>query len=161
MARKLFLGSCLALLLCVRAFSSCTSPQNPIESENCLTGNPSSQWSVSGAGDSTIQGFATDFSVNAGSTIFFKISTPATSYRLDIYRIGYYQGDGARLITTVQPSARLPQTQPTCLTDSTTRLMDCGNWAISASWAIPSTAISGVYFALLVRTDSNGASQIM
>ena len=31
-------------------------------------------------------------------------------YRLDIYRLGYYGGLGARLVTTVQPSATLPQT---------------------------------------------------
>ena len=39
---------------------------------------------------------------------------------------------------TVQPSASLPQTQPACLTDPTTELVDCGNWAVSASWAVPS-----------------------
>ena len=47
------------------ATGSCASPANPIEAENCLAGNPASQWDISGAGDSTIQGFATDISVNA------------------------------------------------------------------------------------------------
>ena len=32
---------------------------NPITAENCLTGNPASEWDISGAGDATIQGFAT------------------------------------------------------------------------------------------------------
>ena len=36
----------------------------------------------------------------------------STDYRLDIYRMGYYNGDGARQIDTVQPSAALPQSQP-------------------------------------------------
>src|SRR6266542_3151732 len=39
-------------------------------------------------------------------------------------------------------------------------LVDCGNWAVSASWAVPSTAVSGIYFAKLVRTDTGGASHI-
>ena len=80
-------------------------------------GTPQSVWD-SGSGDASIQGFATDTSVNVGGTISFKVQTPATRYHLDIYRIGYYQGNGARLIATVQPSAKLPQTQPSCLNDS-------------------------------------------
>jgi hypothetical protein len=128
--------------------------------ENCLPGNPSSEWDISGAGDTTIQGFATDISVNRGSAISFKVDTNATSYRLDIYRMGYYGGMGARKITTLTPSVTLPQDQPACLTDATTGLIDCGNWAVSASWSVPANATSGIYFARLVRADTGGASHI-
>jgi hypothetical protein len=141
--------------------ASCGSPGNAIEAENCLTGTPQSTWDISGAGDATIQGFADQISVNQGGTINFKVSTNASSYHLDIYRMGYYQGNGARLVTTVTPSATLPQTQPACLTDATTGLYDCGNWAVSASWAVPSTAVSGIYFARVVRDDTQGASHIV
>ena len=106
-----------------------------------------------GSGSAQIQGFATDISYDQGQTTVFKINTPATSYRLDIYRMGYYAGNGARKVATVNPSASLPQSQPACLTNSATGLVDCGNWASSASWSIPSTAVSGIYFAKLVRTD--------
>ena len=41
----------------------------------------------------------------------FKVSTPATSYRIDIYRMGYYGGDGARKVATIT-LGRLPQTSP-------------------------------------------------
>ena len=58
------------------------------------------------------------------------------------------------------PSASLPQTQPACLTDGATGLVDCGNWSESASWAVPADAVSGVYIAKLVRTDNGGASHI-
>ena len=34
-----------------------------------------------------------------------------------------------------------------------THLVDCANWAESARWTIPSDAVSGLYFARLVRTD--------
>src|SRR5258708_7676893 len=83
--------------LAVSAFATCNAPRNAIEAENCLPGNPSSQWYVSGTGSKNIQGFTTDISVNAGQTVFFKISTIAVAYRIDIYRMGYYQGQGARL----------------------------------------------------------------
>ncbi len=60
-------------------------------------------------------------------------------------------------MATVTPSASLPQTQPACIDDpTTTGLTDCGNWAESASWAVPADAVSGIYFAKLVRDD--GAS---
>ena len=138
--------------------TTCSSPPNSTVAENCLTGNPASEWDISGAGDSTIQGFATDISVNQGGTVNFKVSTTAAAYRLDIYRMGYYGGNGARKVTSINVSG--PQNQVACLTDSATGLMDCGNWTISASWTVPANATSGIYFARAVRTDNGGASHI-
>ena len=54
----------------------CSAPPNAIVAENCLPGNLPSEWDISGAGDTTIQGFATDISVNQGGTVNFKIKTP-------------------------------------------------------------------------------------
>src|SRR5690606_13404040 len=103
-----------------------------------------SEWDISGAGDPSIQGFTTDISVNVGGTVRFKIESTA-SYRLDIYRMGYYGGNGASKIATI---ASLPAiNQPNCLTSPATGLVDCGNWTVTASWAVPSTAKSGIYFA--------------
>ncbi len=99
-------------------------------------------------------------SVTAGQTISFKINTPSTKYHIDIYRLGYYQGDGARKFATITPSVPLPQIQPPCLTDTSVGLVDCGNWSVSASWAIPVGTISGVYLAHLVRDDNSQDNQI-
>src|SRR6185436_9153814 len=88
---------------------------NPVACENEKAGSAPSTWQVSGAGDSTIQGYATSMSVNKGDTVRFKIKTTASNYHIDIYRLGYYQGLGARLQTAgIRPTATLPQTQPTC-----------------------------------------------
>jgi len=158
---------CAALLLsplCSKAqdpFSCPPSSPNPIVCENTKTGSPASQWDLDPVtGDPSIQGFATDISVNQGGTINFKISTNAKAYTITIYRMGYYGGQGARQITVIQPSVSLPQTQPGCISDSSTGMVDCGNWAVSASWAVPSNATSGVYFALLNRSDTGGANHI-
>ena len=133
-----------------------------IACENAQPGDPPPSWDVGGAGDPSIQGFATDISINAGATIYFKISTNATSYHLEILRLGYYQGNGARRVATgLGPTASLPQTQPACMNDAGSGLTDCGNWAVSASWSAPSDAVSGVYIALLVRDDTAGHSHIM
>src|SRR6185295_8947056 len=68
--------------------------QNPIVIENALPGNPPSEWQISGAGDLSIQGFSTDISVNKGQTVYFKIKTNASAYTVDIFRLGYYNGNG-------------------------------------------------------------------
>jgi hypothetical protein len=137
------------------------SAQNPIVTENALPGNPSSEWMVTGAGDLSIQGFATDFSVNRGNTVHFKIRTTASDYTINIYRLGWYNGDGARLVGTGVITASLPQVQPDPITNTTTGLVDCGNWSESAHWDIPANAVSGIYIARLKRTDNNGASHIV
>jgi hypothetical protein len=142
------------------AGTGCGAGGNAIVVENCQTGNPSTEWDFTGVGDTSIQGFATQFSVNRGTTISFKVNTNASAYRFDVYRMGYYNGMGARKVATFNPSATLPQNQPACLNDPATGLNDCGNWAVSGSWAVPATAVSGIYFAKITRTDTNGASHI-
>ena len=70
-------------------------------------------------------------------------------YRLDIYRLGYYGGDGARKVDTVTASSAGPQ--PACREEVDTGLIDCGNWSPSARWTVPVNATSGVYIAHAVR----------
>ena len=105
----------------MHAQSSCGASINPIACENAKPGNLASEWDVSGSGDASIQGFATNISVVPGETVQFKIDTPSSNYRLDIYRMGFYGGMGARKVSDpagILPSAALPQVQPHCLTDS-------------------------------------------
>ena len=65
--------------------------------------------------DPSIQGFSTQFSVNRGETVHFNIRTDSSSsYWVDIFRVGYYGGAGARLVNSVQPHVELPQLQPGC-----------------------------------------------
>ncbi|TDD70140.1 DUF4082 domain-containing protein [Actinomadura rubrisoli] len=135
------------------AAGPCDAGGNAVACENSKPGSPSSEWEKISGGGQTIEGFSANFSVNVGQQVQFKVNSPARSYSLDIYRMGYYGGDGARKVAAVAPSASLPQTQPPCLTDDATGLIDCGNWGVSASWQVPSNAVSGVYFAHISRTD--------
>ena len=131
------------------AAAACDAPVlNEVACENTKTGNPSTEWNITGSGSASIQGFATDISVNRGSTIGFKVKTTSANYRLDIYRMGFYGGAGARKVTTVNVTTAT--TQPACRTEASTGLYDCGNWLQTASWAVPSTAVSGIYFAKVV-----------
>ncbi|HEX8524894.1 MAG TPA: N,N-dimethylformamidase beta subunit family domain-containing protein [Tepidisphaeraceae bacterium] len=132
-----------------------------IAQENALPGTPASTWDVAGAGTSSLQGFATDMSVNRGSTINFKIDdSTLASYHIDIYRLGYYQGNGARFITSIGTASTIEKDQPTISPQSGTGLIDCGNWTVSASWTVPADATSGVYIAKLQYDNSSGASHI-
>ena len=153
------IGSGLADPSPAAAAGPCGPPVvNPVACENTRPGTPPSDWQVVGDGDTSIVGFTTSMSVNVGDAVTFKIKTAASSYHLDILRLGYYQGNGARKVAAgIHPSASLPQSQPACLTGPTgTGLIDCGNWAASASWSVPSDAVSGVYEAHLVRDDTGG-----
>ena len=144
----------------------CRNPANQIVAENCLDGHPATEWDINGYGDPSIQGFGTDIAIAQGESIDFKIDTDSDDYRIDIYRMGYYGGMGARRVDSFEPSAALPQTQPDCLRASIpvlaegggldtwpAPLVDCGNWAVSGSWQAPADATSGIYFARLVRED--------
>ncbi len=142
------------------AADPCGAGGNEIACENSKPGAPPVEWDLPGAGDDSIMGFATDISVDVGDRIDFKIDTDADDYELRIYRTGWYGGDGARLIDTVQPSATLPQVQPPCISEQATELVDCGNWGVSASWDVPADAVSGVYLAYLYREDLDEASHV-
>src|SRR5689334_4531727 len=67
---------------------------NLVVCENAKTGNPASDWEITGAGDSTLQGFATDMSVNVGQPIQFKVRAEH-AYTIQIFRLGWYNGAGA------------------------------------------------------------------
>ena len=83
---------------------------------------------------------------------------------IDIYRLGYYGGLGARQVHTIDTVDTTETEQADCqVIDGTTddNLVDCGNWSVSASWAVPANAASGIYIAKPTRADDDGASHIM
>lgn len=132
----------------------CGANSNPVVCENSKPGTPMEEW-YSPAAWGEIGGFTTEQSVSPGQTLRFKVDSPAP-YRVAIYRLGWYGGAGARLMpsspTTIYPAV----TQPDCISDSATGLVDCGNWSVTASWNVPSDAVSGVYLAMLDRSDGDG-----
>ncbi|MDK4724796.1 DUF4082 domain-containing protein [Rhizobium phaseoli] len=134
---------------------------NKIALENLKQGNPISEWGLEGDGGGTIQGFATEISTNIGQTVDFKIATDSTHYRIDIYRMGYYGGLGARKVDSIEQQLTTAQIQPHPIVDMSLGLIDCGNWSVSASWQIPTDAVSGVYFAKLVREDGTEDASII
>lgn len=138
------------------AASPCGPPVvNPVACENTQPGTPN--WQVN-SDDPTIAGFTTDISATPGGTVQFKVNTNASSYQINIFRLGYYQGIGARQVATLNVNTRT--NQPACDVDPTTAMTDCGNWAVTATWNVPSTAVSGLYYAVLHRNDTGGENEM-
>ncbi|MFE2480149.1 DUF4082 domain-containing protein [Streptomyces sp. NPDC059389] len=143
------------------AVDPCGPGTNAIVCENSKPGTPMSDWfSPSAYGD--IKGFSAQMSVQAGETVQFKVQS-STPYRVSVYRLGHYGGDGARLMST---AAQAAQTYPanfapggnprSCTTKAATGLVDCGNWPVTATWTVPADAVSGLYIANLDQADGNG-----
>src|SRR5262245_9090140 len=89
-----------ALVCGAEAFGGDAGMPNDVVCENSRTGSPPSEWDIGAwsAGDPSIQGFANDISVNRGDTVRFKVSINVSGvvYKVFIYRLGYYAGNGAR-----------------------------------------------------------------
>jgi hypothetical protein len=137
------------------AASPCAAPVvNPVACENTQPGT--ANWQVN-SDDPSIAGFTTDISSTAGGQVQFKVDTSASSYDIDIYRLGYYQGLGARQMADLP--VRTKTTQPACKVDPATSMTDCGNWAVTATWSVPTTAVSGLYYVVFHRNDTGGENE--
>ena len=146
----------LLLLPLLGAAGATSSSRNAVEEENALRGTPEVDWDVNGAGDLGIQGFARAQAFGPGDRAEFAVRTEAAKWRGDVYRLGYYSGDGARKVATLRP---LPGHESSsnldapCRHEPDTLLFDCGNWETSLAWDVPANATSGLHFVRLVRED--------
>jgi hypothetical protein len=137
------------------------SAGNAIVLENCYPGN--TPWNVRNTAtiaSGGIEGFATAQSVNRGGSVALKVnSTNTSTFRVEIYRTGYYGGAGARLFSVI---TGVPgRAQPACTTNSTTGLVDCSNWSTSLTLQTTQTWPTGVYAIRLVREDTGTDNQIL
>ncbi|MFM8571629.1 MAG: N,N-dimethylformamidase beta subunit family domain-containing protein [Pirellula sp.] len=127
------------------------APKNVIQTENLKT--PSRDWQLtrvrvdeSRYRSPWIEGYCSRQSVRAGESIDIKVSTkPARSFRIEIFRTGYYDGAGARLMTTIGPLEGKTQPTPTL---GEKNLNEC-QWDTSHRLTIPTDWISGVYLGRL------------
>jgi N,N-dimethylformamidase beta subunit-like, C-terminal len=127
---------------------------NPIVIENQQAG--SSDWQMKRKGykvskdiKGQIKGYASATSVNKGGQIDFHVTVnPAQKFTIDVYRMGWYNGQGGRLLQNIGPLDGITQPKPT--PDPTTGLIDC-NWPSSYTLTVPDTWTSGIYLAVLTN----------
>lgn len=129
---------------------------NRIVTENEKVGVPKTIWDAPAS--TLIEGFSADISYDIGETVEFKINVNGAAaaqlpYRIEIYRLGYYGGAGATLVTSLTNVDGTVQPDP--IRDNR-GVVDAGNWSVTDSWQIPADGVSGVYLAKLQRLDGAG-----
>ncbi|MEX2261749.1 MAG: N,N-dimethylformamidase beta subunit family domain-containing protein [Bryobacteraceae bacterium] len=106
-----------------------------------------------------IEGYCSHQSIEAGQTLrIFASTNPPARFNLEIFRMGYYGGLGARLMTTLGPFAGKVQPDPEI---GARRLREC-RWEATASLTIPKDWVSGVYLGrlnILPESKTSGAWQ--
>ncbi|MEO5950944.1 MAG: N,N-dimethylformamidase beta subunit family domain-containing protein, partial [Chloroflexia bacterium] len=119
-----------------------------IADENALPGT--NEWaSIGNYNINTLTAYADKASANAGESVGIHINSVGNSATARLYRLGYYQGQGARLYATYGSFAT--PAQPNCGRDSVTGLVSCP-WTSSLTVNTDPGWISGIY---LLRIDSN------
>ncbi len=130
---------------------------NPIQVENQLPGTKDWQLSKPAPYDGKtfhspqIEGYAWSTSAEAGEEVQFSVSTLAPSFRVDVYRSGWYQGKGGRFITSIRtvPGHSYTFSSP----DHQTGLVDA-NWPVAFTLTPDINWVTGLY--LVKLTSSRG-----
>ncbi len=103
-----------------------------------------------------IEGYCSEASVRAGDTVKIMVSTnPVSEFSLEIFRTGYYGGDGGRLMKRFDSLQGQAQPDPPI---GEKRLREC-KWEPSVEFEIPDDWLSGVYLGKLTTKKVSGAYQ--
>jgi hypothetical protein len=136
------------------AASLAAAGPNPIQTENALGGTQPSAWLQPAVPPTSIEGYTSETSVLPGEPVHLHVSTKdGYRYTVELYRLGWYGGLGARLVTCL----------PSCGGDKPGQHYGAhienglirADWPVTDTLTIPATAVSGYYYALL-RVTSGG-----
>jgi hypothetical protein len=114
--------------------------------ENAKPG--SADWQIVGTPPGHIEGFADHTSAATGDTVSLYVSTDASSYQVEAFRMGYYDGDGARLVWTSPTETGSEQDQ--CVKTPVVNMVACDTWTQSLQIMISPDFVPGDYLLKLV-----------
>ena len=110
-------------------------------------------WEIHGA-HAGISGFASLAYAQPGQKVTLYVSTTGRTFRAQAFRMGYYQGRGARLIWT---SAQVTgKDQPGCPVTSGINMVACDNWSPSLTFDVTPAFVQGDY---LIKLTGPGNRQ--
>jgi len=110
-------------------------------------------WEIHGA-HAGISGFASLAYAQPGQKVTLYVSTTGRTFRAQAFRMGYYQGKGARLIWT---SVTVPgKDQPACPVTPGINMVACDNWSPSLTFDITPAFVQGDY---LIKLTGPGNRQ--
>lgn len=105
-----------------------------------------------------IEGYCSANSVRAGEKLRVMVSTnPVSDFKLEIFRTGYYNGDGARLMKRFDSLKGITQPDPPV---GENYVREC-KWEPSVEFEIPSDWLSGVYLGKLTADKENIQSYVI
>ena len=137
------------------AASASVTPQvlNNVQRENLQAGDPNWGNFSLPTSETALAAYGSQISVNHGQSIDFYVTTTAGTVAIDIYRMGWYGGAGARHMASLGNFAGVnqPQAQPTAATG-----MIAENWSRTATLNVPSNWVSGVYVARVLNSAGYG-----
>lgn len=107
-------------------------------------------WMISKPAGKELQGYASDISVTPGQTIKLFINS-TKAYSAEIYRMGYYNGSGAKLMKQLPVHPPVKQTAHV-----NPKTMDA-NWKPVQTLKIPTDWPSGFYLIKLIATNGKGS----
>jgi hypothetical protein len=129
-------------------------PPNPIQAENAQPGAAPANWLPPAVPPAVVEGYASQDSLAPGGRLELHVSTEEERrYRVDVYRLGWYGGLGARLMTCL----------PSCGDDEAGHRYGSEDNLVRATWpvtdtlTIPQSWVSGYYYALLRITRGRDA----
>lgn len=137
--------------------SNATATSNPITIENAKPGT--SQWKLNNpALQHQIEGYVSATSFNRGETVSIYVNTAASTFNLDVFRMGYYGGAGARQVYSAANLKGGAQKMPCLNPDG---VIEC-DWTVSHAFTVPATTdpaqsnywASGVYLARITANNS-------
>ena len=143
-----------------------SAKRTPIQTENARRGTAG--WS-SGLFDSSattataaIQGYSSEVSTSPGGVIHLHVSvTPAQRYRIQVFRLGWYRGVGARRLACIPRcgASKRGVTQKIPTPDRTTGEIDA-HWPVTDLIRTKRTWVSGYYFAKLIVAGGAKAGKV-
>jgi N,N-dimethylformamidase beta subunit-like, C-terminal len=143
----------VAAMLVAASLAAGSGP-TPVQAENALGGTQPSAWLQPATPPTSIEGWASEVSVLPGEQVHLHVSTrDGDRYTVELYRLGWYGGLGARLVACA----------PSCGSDKAGQHFGVSiqngliraDWPVTDTLTIPATAVSGYYYALL-RVTSGG-----
>ncbi len=126
---------------------------NDIARENAREGAGGGWWGRH-APTHTIEGYSSQCSVRPGELLELHVSTrPAERYRILVYRLGWYDGDGARAMATYPPEGDLSGVAREVPDPIPGPQIDSACWPVTDVISVGEDWVSGVYVARLLLTS--------
>jgi hypothetical protein len=102
----------------------------------------------------SIAGFASRTYAHRGQRVRLYVTTAATEFRAEAFRMGYYQGQGARLVWRSAEIAGKVQLR--CPVTAGINMVSCGNWTPLVAFTVSAAFVPGDY---LIKLVGSGGQQ--